>query len=191
MIDTRAQSNYQAITREEMEFNSSITNPIQKKLISQLGDTSMTDDAYQRASVISEKGAAFQKRRNSAYGAEVSGRMAALSNQNLAMTEARVGTNMMNQAHRATDQRDFSILQHLSGQRDFYSAQAQNMAGSAASMEQQRNSRNRQSKARVDAKNKGSTMGLVSLAGMGVGMMVGIPPSVTTMALGGVGMVTS
>jgi len=126
------------LTRDDYEYRKRLLEESRSELRDMANDTSIVDDAQERAGSIAERGLGQTSRMLSRYGAGRTGAQANMSNRNALLSQARTGTNMINNARDTQDTLQFNALGRgvAEGRRSLNNAIG--MMGDSAGMASQR-----------------------------------------------------
>lgn len=98
------------VTREDFDYRRDLLKPYEEELRSIVDDNSIVEDAQSRAGNIAERGLGQTDRMLSRYGGQRTGAQALASNRNASLTQARAGTNMINNARDTQETLQFNAL---------------------------------------------------------------------------------
>jgi len=128
------------LTREDYEYRKKLLEPYEGELRDLASDTSIVDDAQERAGSIAERGLGQTDRMLSRYGAGRTGAQANMSSRNALLSQARTGTNMINNAQDQQTALQYNMLGQgvASGRRRLNNALG--MLGDSAGMASERQS---------------------------------------------------
>lgn len=170
MAENKVRDDLARVTREDFDYRQELLKPYEEELRSLVDNNAIVEDAQSRAGNIAERGLGQTDRMLSRYGGKRTGAQARASNRNASLTQARAGTNMINNARDTQETLQFNALGAgvAAGRRRL--SNGLNMMGDSAGMAANRSAAYNSAMQGYKQNQWGTISGLAGLAGFGMAM---------------------